>query len=200
MLRRLFIPRLARIDRESKSPQRRVARQRELPDDLAPLARALTERRLLVVKAASKAEREEAGAVTLEVAHEALLRRWPTLADLLSEDRDALLMLDGVLIAANDWEKAGVGHKHDFLAHRGLRLSDVQALGGRGEDWRARSPLRRRILGHALSSRPPSETNERWPWRASKHGLRRSRARNRAPSVCSGAGAGHWPVSPPLSR
>jgi hypothetical protein len=33
-------------------------------------------------------------AATLEVAHEALLRRWPTLADLLREDRDALLLLE----------------------------------------------------------------------------------------------------------
>ena len=42
LLRRLFIPRLARIDRDSKRPQRRVARQSELPADLLPLARALT--------------------------------------------------------------------------------------------------------------------------------------------------------------
>jgi hypothetical protein len=34
VLRRLFIPRLARIDRDSKTPQRRVARQSDLPVDL----------------------------------------------------------------------------------------------------------------------------------------------------------------------
>ena len=135
VLRRLFIPRLARIDRESKAPQRRVARQSELPADLATLARALTERRLLVARVASEVERGETGAATLEVAHEALLRRWPTLADLLAEDRDALLMLDGVVMAANDWEKADAGHKQDFLAHRGSRLVDAQALPTRGEDW-----------------------------------------------------------------
>jgi hypothetical protein len=82
-LRRLFIPRLARIDRESKAPQRRVARQSELPADVLVLARALTQRRLLVAKV------DNTETMTLEVAHEALLRRWPTLAELFEEDRNA---------------------------------------------------------------------------------------------------------------
>jgi hypothetical protein len=141
VLRRLFIPRLARIDHESKAPQRRVARQRDLPVDLLTLVHALTQRRLLVTKLANDAEAEGdtaaigTGAVTLEVAHEALLRRWPTLADLLREDRDALLQLDGVLMAASDWDKAEPARKPDFLAHRGSRLSDAQALASRGADW-----------------------------------------------------------------
>ena len=141
VLRRLFIPRLARIDRESKTPQRRVARQSDLPADLGPLARALTQRRLLVTKLASEATADrdattlKARAATIEVAHEALLRRWPTLADLMREDRDALLLLDGVLVAAADWEKAEAARKLDFLSHRGSRLSDAQALASRGADW-----------------------------------------------------------------
>lgn len=134
-LRRLFIPRLARVDRESKAFQRRSGRQSDLPADLLPLARALTERRLLVVKAAALVEGAPPEPATLEVAHEALLRRWPTLADLLTEDRDALLLLDGVLNAAADWEKAEAAKKTDFLAHRGSRLADAQALATRGPDW-----------------------------------------------------------------
>jgi hypothetical protein len=135
-LRRLFIPRLARIDRETKAPQRRVARQSELPADLLPLARALTERRLLVVKLAAQVQSAAAmDTATLEVAHEALLRRWPTLVELLTEDRDALLLLDGVLSAAADWDKSEAARKLDFLAHRGSRLSDAQALASRGADW-----------------------------------------------------------------
>ena len=135
-LRRLFIPRLARIDRESKAPQRRIARQSELPPNLQTLARALTQRRLLVVKLANEVDGARAAdTATLEVAHEALLRRWPTLADLLAEDRDALLLLDGVLSTAGDWERADASRKSDFLAHRGSRLSDAQALATRGADW-----------------------------------------------------------------
>ena len=134
-LRRLFVPWLARIDRESKTPQRRTARQGELPADYVALAKALTARRLLVVKLASETTGIAVDAATLEVAHEALLRRWTTLADLLAEDRDALLLLDGVLLAAADWDKADAAHKVDFLAHRGSRLADAQALASRGADW-----------------------------------------------------------------
>lgn len=135
VLRRLFIPRLARIDRDSKAPQRRVARQGELPADLGSLAEALTRRRLLVVKAAASLDSGATDSSTFEVAHEALLRRWPTLAELLAEDRDALLLLDGVLSAAADWARSEAARKPDFLAHRGSRLHDAQALGARGPDW-----------------------------------------------------------------
>jgi WD40 repeat protein len=171
ILRYLFIPRLARINRETKIPQRHVARYADLPHELTALARALTQRRLLVVRAASAADIEteitrprqrqddpggttaaripvlatvsssdfvddnenQFRASTLEVAHEALLRRWPTLAELLREDRDALLMLDGVLSAASDWDKAE--RNPDYLAHHGSRLLDANALRSRGLDW-----------------------------------------------------------------
>src|SRR5262249_42764476 len=143
-LRRLFIPRLARIDRDSKAPQRRGAREGDLPADRLALARALTGARLLVVKFADELqEAAAAAAATLEVAHEALLRRWPTLAELLAEERDALLLLDGVLSAAADWNKADAARQPDFLAHRGSRLADAQALALRGPDWeRGLAPVR----------------------------------------------------------
>jgi hypothetical protein len=125
VLRRLFIPRLARIDHESKAPQRRVAGMNELPARLLGLVHALTQRRLLVRKLAALGENEGVpGTATLEVAHEALLRRWPTLTDLLAEDRDALLLLDGLLNAASDWDRAEPHRKPDFLLHRGTRLLD----------------------------------------------------------------------------
>lgn len=156
-LRRLFIPRLARIDRESKVPQRRVARQSDLPSDLLPLARALTQRRLLVVKLAAHLQGEmDPGTATLEVAHEALLRRWPTLAELLAQDRDALLLLDGVLLAAADWQNADASRRADFLTHRGSRLSDAQALAFRGDDWRREIAPAREYLA-ACASRETAE-------------------------------------------
>ena len=49
-VRKLFIPPLVRINRDSKAAQRHIASQTELPAELLPLARALTERRLLVVR------------------------------------------------------------------------------------------------------------------------------------------------------
>ena len=160
-LRRLFIPRLARIDRESKAPQRRSARHGELPAELLALARALTQRRLLVVKLAAQAEGAMAAeTATLEVAHEALLRRWPTLAELLAEDRDALLLLDGVLLAAADWEKAEAAHKPDFLAHRGSRLAEAHALVARGPDWEREIAPARAYLA-ACQAREAAEREEK---------------------------------------
>jgi WD40 repeat protein len=166
VLRRLFVPRLARIDRDTKAPQRRVARQSDLAVDLLALSRALNQRRLLVAKLASEATSGgdaatfETGAATLEVAHEALLRHWPTLADLLREDRDALLLLDGVLIAAVDWDKAETARKTDFLAHRGSRLSDAQALASRGPDW-AREIAPAQAYLAACSQREIAEREEK---------------------------------------
>jgi hypothetical protein len=161
-LRRLFIPRLARVDRDSKAPQRRVARQSEVPADLKSLAQALTERRLLVVKLATQAESPAtADPATLEVAHEALLRRWPTLAELLAEDRDALLLLDGVLSAAADWDKAEDARKADYLAHRGSRLSDAQALPSRGADWqREIAPARAYLAACAVREAAEHQAKE----------------------------------------
>jgi WD40 repeat protein len=173
-LRRLFIPRLARVDRDSKAFQRRIARQADLPPDLLPLAQALTERRLLVVKALAQVAAGTAapdnpplhageagdGAAALEVAHEALLRRWPTLAELLTEDRDALLLLDGVLTAAADWQKAAADKKPDYLAHRGSRLADAQALAPRGPDW-AREIAPARAYLAACAAREAAEREEK---------------------------------------
>ncbi len=159
MLRRLFIPRLARVDPESKVPQRRATPQADISRDLLPLARALTERRLLVVKLAAR-EAASPDAATIEVAHEALLRRWPTLAELLTEDRDALLLLDGVISAATDWAKADEARKTDFLAHRGSRLADAQALSTRGTDW-AREIVPARAYLAACQGREEAERGDK---------------------------------------
>ena len=86
---------------------------------------------------------ERAPGTTIEVAHEALLRHWTMLAEILGEDRDALLLLDGVLLAAADWAKAEDLRKSDFLAHRGSRLTDRRHLAFAAPTGPARSPRRR---------------------------------------------------------
>ena len=149
-VRRLFIPQLARIDPDSQAAERRVGLYSDVPGDLLLLAHSLTERRLLVAKLAAQRDHatdgaatipetdtilSASGAATIEVAHESLLRRWPTLASLLAEDREALLLLDSVRLSAMDWFKADAGHKTDFLAHHGSRLAAAQALAIRGPEW-----------------------------------------------------------------
>ena len=147
-LRKLFVPRLVRINRDSKVAQRYVGSQTETSAELLPLARALTERRLLVVRAEplpgdgpksenkiGKRTSDGPPGGTIEVAHEALLRRWKMLTEILGEDRDALLLLDSVRLAAADWVEAEDARKPDFLAHRGTRLREAQALALRGPNW-----------------------------------------------------------------
>jgi hypothetical protein len=150
-LRKLFVPPLVRINRDSKAPQKNVASQAEILAELLPLARSLTEHRLLVVRAGLLSEekprsnregdlraaenRQGKPGATIEVAHEALLRRWRLLTEILGEDRDALLPLDTVRLAAAEWAEAEDARKSDFLAHRGTRLAQAQALRLRGPNW-----------------------------------------------------------------
>jgi formylglycine-generating enzyme required for sulfatase activity len=133
-LRRLFIPHLAQINPRTKVLQRRTAKLRDLPADLHKLIEALTAHRLLVAKSpVDENGQVVVDAATLEVAHEALLRRWTTLAEVLAQDRDALLLLDGALSAAAEWQKSA--NKPDFLVHHGSRLADALALAQRGSHW-----------------------------------------------------------------
>ena len=148
-LRTLFVPRLVRINRDSKAPQKNAAPLAQISAELLPLAKSLTEHRLLVARArlpsdqtpASTADSDAEGGrqgppvATIEVAHEALLRRWTLLTEILGEDRDALLLLDSVRLAAAEWGEADEARKPDFLAHRGTRLDDAQALERRGPNW-----------------------------------------------------------------
>jgi WD40 repeat protein len=127
-LRAVFVPRLARVDAVSKAVERRVAQMSEVPPELRPLINAFVNKRLLVTKG-------EGSSATIEVAHEALLRRWPSLTALLEEDRDALLLLDGVLRAAHEWQLAAEQSRLEFLVHRGTRLLYARQLATRGQDW-----------------------------------------------------------------
>ena len=150
-LKNLFVPQLVRINRDSKAPQKNVASQAEIAAELRPLARSLTEHRLLVARAGLVSEEKPRNGAqgdlraadgsqgkpgaTIEVAHEALLRRWALLTEILGEDRDALLLLDSVQLAAAEWSEAEDARKSDFLAHRGTRLAEAQALRLRGPNW-----------------------------------------------------------------
>ena len=62
----------------------------------------------------------------IEVAHEALIRHWPRLRAWLDQDRAGLLLRESIREAAREWER----HSHDesYLAHRGRRLSEAEAL------------------------------------------------------------------------
>jgi aminopeptidase N len=63
---------------------------------------------------------------TLEIAHEALLRTWPTLISWLVEDRDKLRQYNAIVRAAKDWDEGD--RKTDLLIHRDGRLKDAVEL------------------------------------------------------------------------
>jgi formylglycine-generating enzyme required for sulfatase activity len=117
-LRRLIVPGLATWDPAANAAKRLVAREEDVARGdqaaLAPLADALVEGRLLT-----------RGGGTLEVAHEALLRRQP-IAGWLEEQKDALKLRDDILREAKEWVDAG---RHDRdLVRRGPRLEAALAL------------------------------------------------------------------------
>ena len=117
-LRRLIVPGLATWDPAASAAKRLVAKEAELVGGrraaLAPLAHALVENRLLV-----------RNRHTLEVAHEALLRR-PPIAAWLEEQKDALKLRDDVLREAAEWNSGG--RNADALVRRGARLDSAVDL------------------------------------------------------------------------
>jgi formylglycine-generating enzyme required for sulfatase activity len=143
-LRRLIVPGLATWDLAANAPKRLVAIEAKLlagkRSELAPLANALVANRLLT-----------RGSGTLEVAHEALLRR-PPIDGWLAERKDALKLRDDVLREAKDW--ADVGKNNDGLVRRGARLKSALDLLAK-EDFAA-------ILAPASEYLGASRRRESW--------------------------------------
>lgn len=132
LLRRGLIPWLAGIDPETGSPRRRQARFSEIPADAEPLVRLLVEQRLLSIdRVKVKTKDGERTEITVEPAHEALLRQWGLLRGWLTEDFAALAVLDGVRRGARDWEANARGA--DWLNHTGTRLAEAEAIAARAD-------------------------------------------------------------------
>jgi formylglycine-generating enzyme required for sulfatase activity len=120
LLRRGLVPWLAGIDAESGRPRRRIARLSEIPSEARPLIDRLTEERLLATDVA------ENGEVTIEPAHETLLRQWGQLQGWLAEDAGLLGVLEGVKRATRDW--AANAKDPAWLAHATSRLAAAERL------------------------------------------------------------------------
>jgi WD40 repeat protein len=134
LLRRAMIPALANIDPATKEPRRRVARICEIPREARDLVDCLVEARLLVTD-----RDKETGETTIEPAHESLLRQWQVLRDWLDEDSAALLILEGLRQAAQDWEAKG--RSSAWLGHSAGRLEDAESLRSREDFARFLTPV-----------------------------------------------------------
>jgi hypothetical protein len=126
LLRRGLIPWLAGIDPETESPRRRIARRDDVPVEAIPLIELLVKQRLLTTD-----RHAETGEVTIEPAHEALLRQWGLLKGWLAEDFAALAALEAVKRAARDW--AANARAADWLNHSGGRLEDAERVATRSD-------------------------------------------------------------------
>jgi CHASE2 domain-containing sensor protein len=125
LMRRGFIPWLAGIDPDTGAPRRRVARLSEIPSEARSLIRHLVEQRLLTT------DTKAGGEVTIEPAHDALLRQWGLLEGWLEEDFAALATLEGVKRTARDWDANN--RDPNWLVHRGRRLHDAERIDERLE-------------------------------------------------------------------
>jgi WD40 repeat protein/DNA-binding SARP family transcriptional activator len=123
--RRLLL-RLTELGDGTADTRRRVA-LRELIPTSPPEAAAATSR---VLSRLTDARLVTTGEHTAEVAHEALIREWPTLHGWLSEDREGLRMHRQITEAADQWEAM---ERDPGALYRGTRLVRVV-------DWAAAHP------------------------------------------------------------
>jgi hypothetical protein len=129
LLRRAMIPWLASIEPKTMMPRRRVARLSEIPEEAQPFVRLLVAERLLSTEQAFDGEGRKLGDVTVEAAHEALLRQWGLLREWLAEETEAFAGIEGIQRAAAEW--TAHGREDSWLAHQTGRLQDAEGFAAR---------------------------------------------------------------------
>ena len=102
-LREAFVPAMVRVN-DQGDYVRRPARLDDLPAKSHPLLERLAKARLLIV-------RQGGDARMVEVAHEALLRKWPQLRKWLDEAREFLIGKQQLEQDLRDWEQAAAGRQ-----------------------------------------------------------------------------------------
>ena len=130
LLRRGLVPWLADVDPETRTARRRIAGAAQIPQDARPLIDLIVGQRLIAHRL-----NQATGEATLELAHEALLRRWTTLKGWLDEDFERLARLEGVKRASREWEV----HSRSlaYATHAGALLEEAERLYAR-PDFTAR--------------------------------------------------------------
>src|SRR5208283_89829 len=125
-LREAFVPAMVRINDQGEYV-RQPARWDELPAKAQPLLEQLAKARLLIV-------RHDGDARVVEVAHEALLRKWPLLKSWLDSARAFLIGKQQLEQDLHDWDQATDPDKTGALL-TGLKLN-------RARGWLIEHPTR----------------------------------------------------------
>jgi tetratricopeptide (TPR) repeat protein len=118
VLKAAFVPAMVRVN-AAGDYVRRPARLDALPAAARPMIERLAKARLLIL-------RQDGDAVIVEVAHEALLRKWPLLRGWLDEEREFLIGKDQLELDLRDWERAPSAQKSEALLS-GLKLTRARA-------------------------------------------------------------------------
>ena len=123
-LREAFVPAMVRVNDKGEYV-RQPARWDDLPTKAHPLLERLAKARLLVIS-------QDGEARMVEVAHEALLRKWPRLRDWLDDAREFLTGKQQLERDLHDWQRASEAEKTGALL-TGLKLN-------RARGWLAERP------------------------------------------------------------
>lgn len=173
-VRRIFT-RLTRVDvdaapgGERRDTRRRLALVELVPagEDPAPIGRLIA--RLAGDRLLVTANHPQTGEETVEVSHEALIRRWPRLQTWLDEDLEGMRKVHQLGEAAAAWSGAGRGA--DLIVHRGVRLAEIQELAASG-----RFPLNRREAEYLAACVEAAERSRREEEAARARELEQARA------------------------
>jgi hypothetical protein len=134
-LRDAFVPHLVRLRLDDGRRVRQPAPLASLPREAERLIRALTEARLLTVRA-------EEGEAIVEMAHEVLFAAWPTLAAWLGQEQVFLADIERIKGAYEAWSEAPLDRKPQALL-QGLLLSNAR-------DWLIKYP--QRFIGREMET------------------------------------------------
>ncbi|UEA17570.1 TIR domain-containing protein [Pasteurella canis] len=131
LLRRAIIPYLASIDVKTHQPHRKVAHYIDFPEDVRPIIDSLVESRLLTKDynaqfLDNKRKHSNEQGITVEFAHESILRQWRLLSDWLKEDIADLFLLEMLQAETIVWLRT---QKHtEWLRLSGCRLQEMDRL------------------------------------------------------------------------
>ncbi|MCP3956627.1 MAG: TIR domain-containing protein, partial [bacterium] len=124
-LRKMFVLCLVRVGEGTEDTRRRAVREELLavgedPRIAASVLAQWTDARLLTTQSDEARDHE-----LVDVAHEALIRKWARLETWMAEGREAARLVNVLRQAANEWQRDDF--RHDFL-FRGARLAQAKEL------------------------------------------------------------------------
>ena len=124
-LKEAFIPHLVRVNSKNEYVKK-PANLNTLPENAKDMIEVLVKARLLILKA-------DNNETTIEISHEALMRKWPLLLSWLKEEHEFLIGKSQLEMALSEWEETE-DKKKDKALLGGIRLDKALAWKGKLDD------------------------------------------------------------------